>query len=156
AMRRSIRTGFAGVILTCMALSLVACSESSPGVEGDRSSDNDGSDQPDSTEGSERPTTFAVIEDGRFTDAAIEAVMTDDEVDPAPMSSLMDEFAALAPDAQVTALADLSTRAELQAATISGLEAVIGGPGPAATAIAGAWTQVAESVDAIDAEPVEF
>jgi hypothetical protein len=93
-----------------------------------------------------------LLADGVVSDDALAAVITPDgQVDAAVLQAYVAEFSALPIDEQLAVAADLSLRTELEAATISGLEAAIGDRDATEAALTGAWSQVQAQTDAASA-----
>ncbi len=102
--------------------------------------------EPTASSGVELPP---LVVDGVVSDAALDAVLSPEgDVDASVLASYGAQFQALPIEQQEVAMADLSARTELEAASISGLEAAVGDRASTEAALTGAGAQIREQSDA--------
>jgi hypothetical protein len=93
-----------------------------------------------------------LIESGRVTDEALAAVFDGESVNRAVVSAFVAEVMALTEEERLAIAADLSRRAELEVARLSGLEAALGGTAATEAALTGAWAPVNEAIAGVAPE----
>ena len=137
-------TSAVGVIVA-FALVSVACGGSDAGPAGAGSTD-----APAPTAAADDDRSLPpLIADGVISDAALDAVLTDDgEVDAEVLTAYAADFAMLTVEQQEAAAAELSLRTELELAEASGLNAAGTDPETTATALSAASAHVLEQATA--------
>lgn len=116
-------------ITVVVVLLAASCADADPGVSTRRSSsaESDGSSTPGATTGRGGADLPPLLDGDRISDAAIDVVLDDSgQVDGGALTAYASTLLGLAPEQQRDVMADLSLRTELEAATVSGLEAAIG------------------------------
>jgi hypothetical protein len=89
-----------------------------------------------------------LVVDGIVSDGALDAALTaDGDIDAEVLASYAEDFSALTDEQQHTAVADLSLRAELELAKVSGLDAALGGAAATEAALTAASAQILDQAD---------
>lgn len=149
-------------IALAAALVAVSCADADPGVSTRRSSAaTEGGGTDDSGDGGTAtpvPEGLPPLLDGDLiSDAAVDAVLDESgEVDTEALTAYATALLVLTPEQQSAALADLSLRTELEAASVSGLEAAIGDRALTEATLVAAYGSVQAQVDAAIAEAATF